>query len=234
LDKYQRVQIEVMTFEKTTPNGSNLIISTVASLQFGISKAEILNYRFDPVEYPNPLAKPQFILSRPEADVDAFLQVTDMSGGVIKGTWHSIIFGKVGSFIVTKNGNLPELKKSSSFLDQLSLTYEENGPSELQHDLILDLIVNKERTPLNSDNPFFPLNIKGWIWSKSGIIAKKDITQSSYDFYTGHVALLYGEEQVVTGQINSNEQIKFRRLGGGFGTFMQKFDLVSFKKKKRN
>ncbi len=231
LSAYQRVQIELSTYQQQTPNGLTLMISAIARLQFGETQNEILAYKFAPTPFPNPLKKTYFILARPDADVDALLQVTDLEKGIISGRWHSIIFGKVGSFVATKNENLPEIK-NPVFLKQVSAVYEEKGASELQ-DLILELNVLRDRGPLNSDNPFIPLNIKGWIWRRSGLTEKDTIATSSYDFYTGRVALLYGKDKVVTGLINltSGSPAKLRRLGGDFGTFMQSFDLVPFRKK---
>ncbi len=228
LNAYQKVQIEVNTYQQQSTSGMTLMISAIARLQFGESSTEILTYKFTPIPFPSPLKKPYFILSRPDADVDAILQVTDLKSGVISGQWHSVIFGKVGSFVATKNGDLPDIK-GNLFLSQISSTYEENG-SGGHRDLILELNVNRDRAPLNSDNPFFPLNIKGWIWRKTGILAKETISMSSYDFYTGRVALLYGEDEIISGVINPNSSAKLRRLGGGFGTFMQSFNFIPFKK----
>jgi hypothetical protein len=229
LNAYQRVQIEVTTYQQQTASGLTLMISAIAKLYFGNSDRESLIYKFTPIPFPSPLKKIYFILSRPDADVDAVLQVTDLKGGVISGQWNSIIFGKVGSFVATKNGDLPNLEGLSA-LSSVTSNYEENGSSS-HRDLVLNLIVNRDRAPLNSDNPFFPLNIKGWIWRKSGVIARESILTSSYDFYTGRIALLYGQDEVIGGVMKMNSTAKLRRLGGGFGTFMQSFELVPFKKK---
>lgn len=231
LQKYQPVELDVLTYQQPGSQGSVLMVSVHARLKFGASETEILNYRFDPIEFPNPLVKPQFILARPEADVDALLHVKDFEGGVIQGDWHSIIFGKVGSFVVTKNGSLPAIPKDQ-LVSSVSGSYEENGNRQ-HRDLILDLIVSPDRSPINSDNPFFPQNIRGWVWWKSGIIQKESIMQSSYDFYTGRVALIYKNERIIGGSLNLNNKTQLRRMGAGYGTYLQSYDLVPFKKNER-
>jgi hypothetical protein len=92
------------------------------------------------------------------------------------------------------------------------------------------LIVAKGNAPIGSDNPFYPLVLTGYVWNRRQSIQKDGISGGSYDFYTGKVAILFGEEKTLTGFINVNEEAKLRRLGGGFGTLLQKFDTSLFKK----
>ncbi len=234
LNMYQKVEIEISTFQKPTLNGVSLYISAIARLQFGNSKEEILKYKFDSIEFPNPLIKPQFILSRKEGvDSDALIHITEIKDGTLKGNWFSEVFGKIGPFVVTKNNNLPALDNPNLLINQISSIYEESGDYELHRDLILDFFVSSDRLSINYSNPFYPLNINGWVWRKSGITVKENISQSSYDFYTGRIAVVYGNEHVVTGFVNSNRQIRFRTLMGGFGTYMQSFDLIPYAKKEK-
>jgi len=228
LKKYQKVQMDLSTYQQPTTSGTQLMLSAVARLYFGNSQVEVLSYPFTPVEYPNPLRKPKFILSRNDSSIDAFLFITDFHNGIIKGDWYSLIFGKVGSFVVSKNGTLPELK-NPPFLDQISFIYEESNKVD-DAILTLGLITRAGQASLNNNNPFSPLNIGGWVWRKNSVNPKETIVQSSYDFYTGNFAILYGQDRVIGGQINLIKTPMLRRMGGGFGTYMQSFDLVSFEK----
>ncbi len=230
LKKYQNVQIDFSSFQRPTSAGSTLIVSAVAQLHFGKSSSEVISYKFNPIEFPNPTQKPQFILARTEEDVDAVLRVTDIGGGIVKGTWYSVLYGRVGSFLAAKGG-LGDVDEKD-LIPSVSSVYEESGKNG-ERDFIMDIVVSKGRAPLGSDNPFYPLNLKGWLWRKKGSVKKEDILEGSYDFYTGRIALLYGDDRIVSGELNSDQQPKFRRLGGKFGTLMQSYQLVPYRQKQR-
>lgn len=215
---YQQIQFEISTLRK----GSNLFVNVATKLHFGSTEA--ITYRFDSIEFPNPLSKPQFVLARPEADVDAMIRVLDFRDGVIEGQWYSLIFGKVGSFVATQNGDLPGLSGTKLF-GSVSGIFEESGPKD---GVIVDLVVGQGSAPVGSDNPFYPLNLFGNVWWKSGVIKKEEIQGGSYDFYTGRITFIYGQDKLVSGVFTPGRPALFRRLGGGFGTLMQPFDLVQF------
>lgn len=220
----QRVRIDVSTFRK---NGSaNLFVSVAAKLSFGSSESETITYRYDAVEYPNPLSKPRFILSKPEADVDAMIHVLDIRHGIIEGHWYSLIFGRVGSFVATGNGDLPVLPPAKLFAS-VSGVFDE---AQKNDGVRVDLVVAPGNAPVGSDNPFYPLNLAGNVWWRSGIIQKEEIKGGSFDFYTGRIAFVYGNENIITGTLISGRPAMFRRLGGGFGTLMQSFEPVTYEK----
>lgn len=223
LNVFQKIRIEISTYNRATQSGTALVISTVASIQFGDGD-EIIHYRFNPLDYPNPILEKRFVLARAEADVDVLLGVEGVEGGIIHGSWNSHIFGRVGSFVATKNGDLPKLSKSR-LMGPVS-----SGYSQVGGDDIADILVAKGSSPIGSDNPFDPLKLNGYVWRKSNIVEKLGIQGGSYDFYTGRIALIYGEERVMSGNLLAGRNAFLRRLGGGFGTLIQPFELKEFKK----
>jgi hypothetical protein len=228
LGMFQRVEMDVATYDQPTDSGTQLIFSATANARFGTSDNEVISYRFNPTEFPNPVLAPQFVLSRPEADVDAVLSIRSIKGGVIQGVWYSMIFGKVGSFVVTKNGDLPELPSDKLF-GSVSSGYEEVGGAGV----ISKVLVGKGNAPIGSDNPFDPLNFGGYVWRRSGTTQKEGIDGGSYDFYTGKIAILFGDNKALNGFLIPGQEPYLRRLGGGFGTIMQSFGTSRYKRSTR-
>lgn len=228
LGMFQRIELDVATFDQPTNTGSNLIFSAVANARFGLSDNEVISYRFDPVEYPNPVLAPQFVLSRPAADVDPVLSIRSVRGGLIEGTWYSMIFGRVGSFLLTQNGDLPALPANQVF-GSVASGYEEEGGAGV----IAKILVGKGNAPIGSDNPFDPLNFNGYVWRKSGTTQKEGISGGSYDFYSGKIAILFGDNKILNGYLIPGQSPSLRRLGGGFGTIMQTFEQSKYKRSNR-
>lgn len=218
LNRFQKISFEVSTYQKMVDGASALFISANARITFGDSTTETISYRYDPLPFPNPLLSRRFVLARPEADVDAMVLVTDVREGLIEGVWYSLLFGKVGSFVATKNGDLPALPRAQ-IVQPLSGSYSElDKPADMR----IDLVASQRGAPIGSDNPFYPINIMGSVWRKSGIVQKASITTGSYDFYTGRVGLTYGDGKMIAGWVNERP-VTLRRLAGGFGTFVQDF-----------
>ena len=228
LGVYQKIELDVATYDQPSDQGAKLIFSAVANARFGTSDNEVISYRFNPVEFPNPVQAPQFNLSRPEADVDVVLSVKEVQGGLIQGTWYSMIYGRVGSFVATRNGDLPKLP-ASKLMGSVSSGYEEAGGAGA----IAKIIVGKGNAPIGSDNPFDPLNFNGYVWRKSGTTRKEGISGGSFDFYTGKIAILFGDDKTLNGFMIPGQEPTFRRLGGGFGTLMQEFQMSKFKRSDR-
>lgn len=218
----QPVRIDLSTFRKN--GNSSLFVSVAAKLYFGNLESETISYRYDPIEYPNPLNKPRFILARPEADLDAIIHVTDIREGVIEGHWYSSIFGRVGTFVATQNRDLPVVPSAKLFPTVSGVFNEANNKDGVR----VDLVVAPGNAPLGTDNPFYPLNLSGNVWWQSGIIKKEEIQGGSFDFYTGRIAFVYGKENLITGTLIPGQPPRFRRLGGGFGTLMQPFEPAIF------
>lgn len=222
---FQKVRLDVTTFERRSERGSDLMVAVVASVNFGDNPNENIAYKFDSTPILNPLITTQLILARPQDDVDPVVKINEIKGGVIRGVWNSNIFGRVGSFIATRNGDLPRLK-SDLIMKGIGSGYEElNGER-----FIADLIISKGNAPIGSDNPYYPLVFSGYVWNRRQIILKEGITGGSYDFYSGKIAVLFGAEKTLSGFIQKNEEASWRRLGGGFGTLLQKFTPATFRK----
>ena len=153
------------------------------------------------------------------------MKINSVMGGVIRGTWNSNIFGRVGSFVVTRNGDLPELPETR-LMKSLSSGYEEVGGKRF----IANLVIAKGNAPIGSDNPYYPLTMNGYVWRRVQTSLKDPITGGSYDFYTGKIAVLFGAQKTLTGFIKTGSDAKLRRLGGGFGTLMQEFTPMEYRK----
>ncbi len=225
LGLFQKLRLRISTYNRPNESGSALVVSSEASLEFDRESGEIITYRFEPVDFPNPVLKSRIILSNSEADVDAIVAIENISEGIAYGSWNSHIFGRVGSFVVTKNGDLPSIP-TVRLLGAVTSGYEEVGGEKF----ITDIKVGKGNAPIGSDNPFDPLKFTGYVWRKKGSIVKESITDGSFDFYTGKIAVLFGEEKALNGFMVAGREPSFRRLGGGFGTLMQTFELSKYRK----
>lgn len=207
LDRYQPVSVNLVTFQDPSEAGSNLKMSAVATLYFGKPGGnESISYRFTIRNYPNPVGAMQFVFSRPEADVDAVLQVTRLGKGEMKGTWFSQLFGRVGNFAL-KKGEYPALPSNSKMMEPIGGLFESSTWD-------LDLFVRPDdtgKTPANTENPFFPRNFDGGFMMKSGSTPRIRITGGSYDFYTGRIALEV-DKRLAIGQRDSQKRMSFRWL----------------------
>ncbi len=217
LNRYQPIQISLVTYQNQENGESNLRLSAIANLYFGNpGSSEVISYRFAPRDYPNPITRPQFVLSRLEDDVDAFLKITSMRDGVIKGEWHSLIFGRVGLFEARKE-NLTQLMLPAQemVLSSISSFYNEI-------DWEMDLKVFQNRTPPNTENPFFPLDFGGWIRHKAGG-AREPIRGGSYDFYTGKIGIERGDNRWIVGKRPDNNHLDLLTISNVFASLMPEF-----------
>lgn len=211
LDTYQPIQIDLATYQSSEGGESNLKISAVATLFFGSEDDhEAIAYRFEPRDYPNPILRPQFVLSRLEDDVDAFLKVTALGNGVIKGEWYSLLFGRVGGFEASKDGSI-KIASNAKTLKPIGANYKFD-------DFKLSLKVFQGTTPPNTENPFYPLQIGGSMWPQH--MAKQQIHGGSYDFYTGRLSILYGEERLFSSKRSETGELSAVMTSNGFGTIM--------------
>jgi len=217
LNRYQPAQITVVTYQESKGAEKVLRISVGASLSFGATFAnETLTYRFEPRDFPSPLVQPRFILSRLGDDVDAFLKVTAIGNGVIRGEWHSLIFGRVGTFEVRKS----ELSAVTIPANALTFTPLSGNYDEQSYQMQLKVFQN--RTPPNTENPFFPLDIGGWMRLKSGG-ARENILGGSYDFYTGKVGLRWKDDRWIIGRRNGEQHLDLLTITNVFGSLMPYF-----------
>jgi hypothetical protein len=216
-DRYQPIQVSLVTYQAQENGESNLRLSATANLYFGdLGTSEFLSYRFEPRDYPNPLTRPQFTLSRLEDDVDAFLKITSIENGIIKGEWHSLLFGRVGTFEARKEAaGLVQIASGSKRFQPMSAFYDENV-------FEMNLKVFHGSTPPNTENPFFPLNIGGWFRMKAGG-AREGIKGGSYDFYTGKIGFERNDDRWTIGHRPDNSRFYMRTISNVYGSVMQDF-----------
>lgn len=193
LGRYQAASLNLDVFQGGVSEGGTKIAAH-ARLFFGDHESpEFIPYRFSEKVYPNPVAGPQaVVLSRIEGNMDAVLQITEVKEGVIRGTWNSLLFGRVGPFELRKEG-LPKLPEKAVTVERLSGLYR-GTTTVISFDprsqwLISLVVVPGIKPPFTSENPFAPNLLKGsmYLWP---LTPSLEITDGSYDFYTGQFGFL--------------------------------------------
>lgn len=201
LDTYQDISLQMTTIPKDKDGKHMFVVSSIASLYFGpLHSTESLHYKFKPSKY-QPFRN-IFVLENIENDTDALLVLEEINGQMIRGSWYSILFGRVGSFLVQKNTSVsfPEnLKKIGSIFGKYI------GPK-----WILDLKLSRESTPINTQNPFFPLNFRGYTFL-NGIPDFNNVVGGTYDFYTGKIGLHIEDGSFFFGERKDDTTLHLKR-----------------------
>jgi hypothetical protein len=202
LGVYQPVTLNIVTYQGTGSGGSPaLFVSAVSSMFFGdFNSPEYVTHRFDEKEFP--LLSPQIALERIEGDVDAVVQLTQLGNGTARGIWYSILFGRVGTFELT-NAGPPAPPSGADLMAPIAGQYEGNG----WH---LDLRVVREATPINTVNPFYPLNFKG-AFRLQDITRNIRIANGVFDFYTGKLGFRLEDETLFTGYRPDSTRLALKR-----------------------
>jgi len=218
LNTYQAGSLSIVTYQKPNNEGAmSLFLSATANLNFvGKMKSDTLSYRFEEREFD--LLNPTMVLSRPKEDVDAVIKITSIGDGKIVGEWYSITFGKVGTFYFRKDGKV-ELPGEASIMKQVGGSFESDSVE-------LKLNVRLGQSPINTENPFFPLLFGGYTYYKAGFSPRRQITGGSYDFYTGKIAL-EADAWSTTGVIEG-DTINVRWPSVGLWAVLQPFTLNQF------
>lgn len=221
LNKFQRAKIVLNTFQSMGPDGSqDLKLASSANLFFGdYDSPNFTTYRFDTINFPNPILIRQFALMRPEADVDAILEITQLGNGVIKGEWQSKMFGRVGTFEMRKAG-APSIPPGADVMGDFSGLYK--AP-----EWDLNLAITLGRTPINSNNPFDPLKVAGYLRAPM-FTGKMPITSSTYDFYTNRMAVTYEDDGILVLEPRNDGSVNVRRISNVYGSPLQKFNFEKF------
>jgi len=184
LDQYQSANLSLVTSQGVGADAGTLRISPVASLKFGEGDShEFITYKFNERSYPLVSVEKEKMLlfQRTETDTDAVLQITSLSDGKLKGVWYSLLFGRVGTFELSKN-DLPALPTDAKRMGPVGGWYE-NATWDIE------LIARPAESPRNTSNPFFPLHFTGFIYDKDGIRPKERIGGGTYDFYSGKISV---------------------------------------------
>lgn len=195
LGTYQKASLNIVAYQapNTGNSGTQLMMSAVGTVYFGNANPESISYKFSERTYD--LLSSQLVFERLSGDTDAVVQVTSIGKGVVKGVWHSMLYGRVGEFIMKKNDPVT-LPSGAKLMDGIGGRYVSTS-------WLLDLKVARESTPINTRNPFFPLNFKGFARIPN-LTANKKIIGGSYDYYTGKIAILVDDDSVFAGVRTSN------------------------------
>jgi hypothetical protein len=222
LGTYQRAEINIQTFHESGGEKSNeeISMSAVAQLFFGdFEQREAVSYRFATRVYPIHKEPFRFSFQRPQADLDAVIHVEEIGGGIVRGVWYSLLFGRVGQFEMRKEGEV-EIPENAKVMNALAGFYK--GP---QWDI--NLVVELGQTPFNSDNPFHPLTFSGWTVFRS-LGFRVSILDGSYDFYTGKVGLILSDGSDIVGVRNQSGEFHLKKVNHLFGTPLKSFDLDKY------
>lgn len=197
---YQPAALNVRIFQGGGDSGTR--IASNARLFFGsFSSREVTPYQFAERDYPNPsLGAKQLLLSRAAQDVDGLINISEIRDGVIRGTWYSLLFGRVGPVVLQKEG-LPALPPGARIMERLSGYYE--GPKEffagsLTSWVIRVQVVPGTKPPNTNSNPFFPNLIRGSMYFEP-ILPRLGILDGSYDIYTGRFAFTEAKYESLSG-----------------------------------
>lgn len=201
LNIYQNCSLQLSSLPKDENGRHALAFASTAGLYFGDSGSqESLHYKFKQAIY-KPFGN-SFILQNIEDDTDALLLIEEIKGDYIRGSWYSILFGRVGSFLVQKHSVL-KLPEGLSVMGSLSGNYiGEKWQIELQ--------VSRESTPNNTQNPFFPLNFRG-VSSLKSIPDFNKIIGGSFDFYTGKIGIQIEDGSYFFGEKRDNRTLLLKR-----------------------
>jgi hypothetical protein len=195
-------------------------MSALGTLYFGDhNSAEAISYRFKERSYPNPVTLPQFVFSQEAGDVDAILQVTKLGNGIVEGIWFSQLFGKVGTFQFRKDG-APPLPAEAKMVESVTAQYESN-------DWELGLMVGLGSAAPNTENPFAPLALQGWVQFPR-ITPRILITGGSYDFYTGRIGVEFGES-VLLGNRLSRKKLMLKKMNSAATTALPAHALIPYR-----
>lgn len=212
---YQRAKINFATFQDSTQPSGSLRLSANASLYFGeFGSDQELGFRFS--ERSFPLVVSEFVLDRPDADLDARIKITSYGNNQIRGVWYSKLFGRVGEFLLQRD-QAPALPAGASVMQKI-------GGEYVSYDRKLSIATSQGQAPLNSENPFYPLVFNGYTWLLSGAAPRRDITAGSYDYYTGRIGiLLEGDNgQIFTGQVDPDgDKLQLKVAVNRYGLLLQ-------------
>lgn len=218
---YQRAELNIQTFfQPGEEKEGEVSMSAVAHLYFGeYAQREVISYRFATRNFPIHQKPIRFSFQRPQADLDAVLHVEEIGDGFIRGTWYSLLFGRVGPFEMRKEGDvtidpqLPIVKSLGGFYQ---------GPL-----WDLNLLVELGQTPYNSDNPFHPLTFSGWAKIRN-LGFRVSVLDGSYDIYTGKLGFILSDGSDILGLRDLDGAFKLKKVGHLFGTPLKKFDFEPY------
>jgi hypothetical protein len=205
LDQYQPARLSLVTYQGASGERNSVLkVSAVGMLGFGsLSGGETISYRFK--EASLGILSTQTLLENLENDVDAIVKIDSIKNGEIRGTWHSLLFGRVGTFLLSKRGvALPEGARP---IEAVSGFYR--GPR-----WVMNLSVVRESSPWNTQNPFFPLNLRGVVRLPE-VTPNLAIESGTYDFYTGRISMRFSSLMSWSGNRMFSGKMLIKRVTPG-------------------
>jgi hypothetical protein len=210
LDQYQVASLHI----EKSQEGDKPRVFASANLFFGDLASVNKDYAFDSV--PDQFAYPFYVFRSPEADVDALLWLTPMANGIVRGVWYSQLFGRVGTFELHK-GTLPGLPQGTKVFGEVGGEFEGKDLAFENHRDQIALSAKRKLSTVNTQNPFFPLVFEGYATNTFGTLPNLLISEGSYDFYTGRIALEISAsdsanvaESLLVGERESFEKFKLK------------------------
>ncbi len=184
LDEYQFATLDLMTLPPADGK-EGFQVSPLVRMYFGdVTSEEALSFRYAPITIAK--GTHSFILKRPQDDIDAIVEVTDIGNGVLRGIWYSLLFGRVGTFEMFKSGARPLLAGLKG-MGPIHGSYESQTA-------IINLNVSAVKTPTNTENPYFPLSFSGFFMNKMGLWTHEGLQGGSFDFFSGRIAINMTQE----------------------------------------
>ena len=221
LDQYQNLRLDLVAFQNADGDSQSLQISASAKLTFGGPDVqEAISYKF--AKRPYNILGTSFVFVGETTETDVTLKITSIKNGSIKGVWFSRTFGRVGHFVAYK-GEPPPLPEEVAVAQALSSTYD--SPN-------IELVTNvlPGGAAAGSENPFSPLKFAGYFWFKAGFAKRIHIVSSSYDFYTGRIALITdSSDRAATGFVDPRTgALRIFWPSNRYGNILKNFEYEEF------
>lgn len=221
LNLYQRGKLDIQTFQSPGDGGSQLVMAATAQLIFGdAASTTAIMYSFNRQNYD--LTSQVFLFERIADDVDAIIQVTSLGGGKVKGVWFSLQYGRVGTFEFHTAG-YPTLPPGATPFNGIGGLYRSSS-------LELNVVPRIDATPVNSLNPFFPMNFGGFFRFPEALSEWVQIEDGSYDFYTGKIGFRMSREyQIVAGEFDpSSRQLRMTKPSRMISAYQESYEPETF------
>ncbi|MBI4042362.1 MAG: hypothetical protein HY391_02690 [Deltaproteobacteria bacterium] len=218
LDQYQALRLDVRAYYSTDFGMMQIPrpqIEGVAHLFFGTpgnsQHGEPLTYAFRPRPFLDSSSRhtdQKNGLTFSDEERGIFLVIEEWKKESIRGVWYSHTRGRIGTIELLRGEELPLLPPEAVSIPSIEGGYlAGEGDQPATHHL-LELkshpFFNAEFQP---HNPYFPLTLTGDLkfFSHDGLVYTDPVIFGSYDFYTGHVALLLDAgkgHRMLTGRIS--------------------------------
>ncbi len=204
-DRYQVLRLNVSASSSTNnPHNENLVyVTTSAMLHFGPGTQLSRDFWPQSFEPRSFYLAPGFTLE--SANSDAFLQIQEWDAGYVRGVWFSHQFGRVGTFELVKGSALPEVSAVARFVPPAAGEFiGPRGASNWDENAWWFSLLMPIQQPRVDDAT---ASLKGEYQLTSGIIPRRAIEKGSYDFYTGALAWITSQGNIITGTVKDERTL---------------------------